>query len=321
MAPNIMDNERFYSYRKPAWHRLGTVSHDAHSAREAGDIIGVPIIYERPVLIDMGNGQTLKPRHLKAIVGKVSKNGVTQSETYAVVSDRYVTISHDQFLTIFDTITHSRVETLGLLGNGSTLFLTAPMPTFDIKGDEIKNYLLMYNTLDGVSSIRCQPTSVRVVCQNTLQAAFRRTTDESSVFTGIHKSKRLAQDVAIWLQDLWNQVTGITDLLQTAYTAMANMTVRPDDLASVLEAVYPSSDDEEESQTVHVHHNYIMELFEGSQTRSAATIGTAFGLYNAVVEYEDFGRKRSTPRSVMLGGAAERKREAFRQCYHLATHH
>jgi phage/plasmid-like protein (TIGR03299 family) len=313
MAHNIFD-EKIYLHRQPAWHRLGTVSQEAHSAREAGEMIGVPDVYEREITFSLTDDQHTVIPGFKAIIGVTeSEDGGQNIETYSIVSDHYHTVSHQQFIELFDRITHSRVETLGLLGNGSTMFVTAPLPQFDVLGDEIYNYMLMFNSLDGNTSIRCQPTSIRVVCQNTLQASFRQN-EHDNVYRGVHLRSDLLQRTAEWLHTTWNQATGITAMLQEAYIGMARMAISLDQIAETIEAVYPEPDgeDEEEKEENSIHFDSVMELFEGSKTRTTACVGTAWGLYNAVVEYEDFAKRNATPQSILIGAGAERKKTAFR---------
>ncbi len=137
----------------------------------------------------------------------------------------------------------------------------------------------------------------------------------------------MAERVEDWIRMTWSQTQGMTELLKGAYEAMARMHVIPDTLAETLETVYPipnepehPTDDiraawEKERKAQQSHQNTVMELFEGSRTNTAATHDTAWGLWNAVVEYEDFARPRSNARSRVFGASAERKAKAFDHLY------
>jgi len=326
MSHNIFD-QRFYAHRAPAWHRLGYVSEEDHSAVEAAQIIGLPNIYERPIAAK--DDRFYMPiAGYKAIVGVSQIDGKPKASTYAVVGDQYEVITHDQFADLFHRATGSRVETMGLLGEGETLFLTAPLSTIDVRGDEVNNYLMTLNPLNGRWAIQARVTSVRVVCNNTLMMALKEKTTRALRIR--HNQAKVADQVETWLRVAWSQTEGMTQLLKEAYGAMARFQVIPDQVAETLETIYPTPDEpqqadekarqawEKEREAQQSHQQTVMALFEGSQTNSPATIGTAWGLYNGVVEYEDFARPRSNARSRVFGAGADRKAKAFDHLYTLS---
>jgi len=63
----------------------------------------------------------------------------------------------------------------------------------------------------------------------------------------------------------------------------------------------------------------VRALYEGKGTGSGseAAKGTAWGYYNAVVEYEDYGRKNTKPEGVLVGKGAEAKERAFAEALKL----
>lgn len=323
MAHQIFD-QRFYAHRKPAWHQLGYVSEAEHNAVEVGDLIGLPKVYERPIAAK-GDQIYMPIEGYKAIVGVSQIEGKPKAKTYAVVVDHYEVLTHEQFTHLFHRATGSRVETMGLLGDGETLFLTAPISTIDVRGDEVNNYLMTLNPLNGRAAIQARTTSVRVVCANTLAVALKE--DTTREFRLRHTQGNAAERVEDWLRMTWHQTQGMTELLQGAYEALVRLHVIPDTVAETLETVYPIPDEpehpteairaawEKEREAQQSHQQTVMELFEGSRTNTAATHGTAWGLWNAVVEYEDFARPRSNARSRVFGAGAERKTKAFHHLY------
>jgi hypothetical protein len=214
---------------------------------------------------------------------------------------------------------------MGLLGDGETLFRTAPISTIDVRGDEVNNFLMTLNPLNGRAAIQTRTTSVRVVCANTLALALKE--DTTRAFRIRHTQGKVAEQVEDWLRMTWSQTQGMTELLKGAYEAMAGLHVIPDTVAETLETVYPIPDEpehptdairaawEKRRETQQSHQYTVMELFEGSRTHTAATHGTAWGLWNSVVEYEDFARPRSNARSRVFGAGAERKAKAFDHLY------
>jgi phage/plasmid-like protein (TIGR03299 family) len=326
MAHNIYD-QRFYTYRQPAWHGLGYVSQDDHSAVEAGEMIGLPEIHEAPIAARADAFYMPIPGY-KAIIGVTRHDGTPKATPYTVVTDRYEVVTHRQFTEMFDRATGSRVETLGLLGQGDTLFFTAPISTIDVHGDEVNNYLLIVNPLNGRLAVRVRTTSVRVVCSNTMLIALGQQTDRELRVT--HSDGQIARKIEDWLRATWAEIGGMTRVLQDAYDALARRQLLPDAVATALETVYPVPGEpvgligaaaearDKERQHQHGHQQAVLELFEGSRTRTRASMGTAWGLWQAVIEYEDFMRPRSNARSRVFGAGAERKQKAFAHLHDVA---
>jgi hypothetical protein len=69
------------------------------------------------------------------------------------------------------------IETAGILNDGARMYVTAKMPgKFFIGGDDsdgIDDYILFTNTHDGSGAVMALFTPIRVICQNTLNAAIR----------------------------------------------------------------------------------------------------------------------------------------------------
>ena len=66
-------------------------------------------------------------------------------------------------------------QTAGAFGNGERIFVSAKLPdNILVNGsDPIETYLVFTNTHDGSSGVKILFTPIRVICQNTLNAAIR----------------------------------------------------------------------------------------------------------------------------------------------------
>lgn len=339
MAHNLMHNSRFYSLRDIPWHGFGYVSPEPLDAIAAADKAGVSALktFAAPVWV-RGHAGYIAAGGYKALLGcmvgehkggEVVQNGETKTVwTYGVVKSDYEPIFHHDALTINHQATNGApVETIGLLGNGETLFITYKLPSTSVKGDELANYLLLMNPLDGVTAVTARTTAVRVVCQNTLSMALGGHTE--SQFRSIH-SKGVSNRLMLWLADVWAKQGQAIATLQEAYTTLANRDCTPVTLRDgVLSLVYPYPDKPVSTDTPLLeaweqtclkqaaHRNVITQLFEDSPTNTSATKGTLWGAYNAVVEYEDHARNRTTAHSRVLGTGAQRKAKAFDACMSL----
>lgn len=93
-----------------------------------------------------------------------------------VVSDRYQVVQNEEAFAFTDGLLGEGVayETAGALQGGKRVFLLARLPQrFIIAGDEIVPYFVIMNSHDGSCAVKAAMTPVRVVCQNTLNLAFR----------------------------------------------------------------------------------------------------------------------------------------------------
>ena len=324
MSHNIY-NEKFLSVRKPAWHNLGLVIDDEIGAVEAGERIGLPIVYTEQIQTRSG----LVIPGYKAIVGK-DRNTVTP---YSVVTEDYNEIRHADFLVAWDEATgHASIETIGLLGKGENLFVTTRLPKFDVKGDELDNYLLAANILSGRESDFGRITPVRVVCQNTLNLSARQFSEE---FRVVHRGDSIKQ-IKTWLETVWKTAHAKIEAVKEAYQILADFTPNGVQVISTLLSTYqsparPETDPRDDldawrdwevaNKRQIVHRDSVLELFEGKATGSdlRAARGTGWGLWNAVVEYEDYVKPRRAASSALFGAGADRKQAAFDSLLKLAT--
>src|SRR5262245_46039238 len=99
-----------------------------------------------------------------------------------------------------DTLVGERLamfETAGGLKGGRRGWMLAGLPREDrVAGDDVVNpYVLPTNGHDGAAALRMIPTSIRVVCQNTLNLALSRSssTEGLSVFHFENLDRRVAE--------------------------------------------------------------------------------------------------------------------------------
>ncbi|VWB63730.1 hypothetical protein BME24068_02967 [Burkholderia metallica] len=95
----------------------------------------------------------------------------------SVVSARYQVVQPEETLEIYRDLTEIgrfQLETAGVLKEGRKLWaLTRTGQSGTLKGkDQINGYLLLVTACDGTLATTTQFTSVRVVCNNTLQIAW-----------------------------------------------------------------------------------------------------------------------------------------------------
>lgn len=321
-------NEKFLSYRIPAWHRLGQVIEEEIGAEEAARRIRMPAIHTEPVITANG-----LPTDHKAIIGTLDEG----KEVYCVVSNDYREITHADFIAGWDRNVKRHVETIGVLRHGAGIFLSTKLPSFSVKGEEVEAYLLAENWLSGNRTTKVRKTPVRVVCMNTLQMSDRASTRELR----IRHSRPAVEQLDKHLQELIQQSAAEYVTLKEAYELLASTRLNRESASTILSSTYPeqempeallvraSSDGEalkrlaqierfNGGQIEHRKNCYSLYDGEGRGALSTAAAGTAWGMYNAVVEYEQYKKDRRDAESIMFGAGKFRVERAFDAACELA---
>ncbi len=164
MAANV---ETMFSVREKPWHGIGTFVQDVPDSKEAIRLAGLDWkVVQQNVYTD---GGILVPGYRANVRD-------TDQSVFGVVSDRYQVVQNEEAFAFTDELLGGGVtyETAGALQGGRRTFILARLPQrFIIAGDEIMPYFVIMNSHDGSCSIKAAMTPVRVVCQNTLNLAFR----------------------------------------------------------------------------------------------------------------------------------------------------
>lgn len=110
--------------------------------------------------------------------------------TLGVVGSKYGVVQNNKAFEFIDIITSGElngtqqpvIETAGILGDGERVYVTAKMPSkLFIDGDDsegIDDYILFTNSHDGSGAVTILFTPLRVICQNTLNAAIRQASNK-----------------------------------------------------------------------------------------------------------------------------------------------
>ena len=165
---NATDVNGLVDDRKVPWHGLGTPVMGALKSDDALKAAGLDwnvlvgdAVLRTPdgTLVDTDRKITYRDSDKKAL-------GFVTGQ-YSVVQNRDAFSFTDQLIGTGE-VTY---ETAGSLDGGRKVFLLANLPETSILGDKVVPYMLFSNSHDGTSSVRVTATPVRVVCQNTLNAA------------------------------------------------------------------------------------------------------------------------------------------------------
>jgi phage/plasmid-like protein (TIGR03299 family) len=230
-----------------------------------------------------------------------------------VVGNRYNIVQNVDAFEFFDSIVGGKLamfETAGVLGNGERIFVSAKMPeVIQIAGtdDVTEVYVLLTSSHDGSGSIIAAVTPVRVVCQNTLNAALKNTVSRVAIRHTTSAQKKLA-DAHKLLGISHKYITEVNEM----FNVLAKKTVTDAQVKKLVEELF-KSEKEDSTRIKNIREAVMASYFEG--VGQSQIIGTAWGAYNGVTHYLDHVQTYRTGDvkfdSLMDGASAKVQNEAF----------
>lgn len=277
-----------YVGAKP-WHGLGqSINHNA-SIEEWRDAAGLnweanrtPVLYQNGELREFG-----------------AKHVLYRSDTQvplSVVSADYQIVQPGMVLEFFKKLAENgqfQIETVGALKEGRRLWALARIgENAKVLDDEIAPYLMLATSYDGTMATIAKFTSVRVVCNNTLQGALRNSAGKQQVtvpHSAIFDPKSVQYDLGIALNS-WDEFMIRAKRLANTKISDAQMD------AFLLEMIDPPAGKVVTPEQIRKGKGYqrIAALFHGGQMGAGqdAINGTAWGLLNATTQYVDHEKGR-----------------------------
>lgn len=225
MSHNINYNEQtgkhsFFSVKEKAWHGLGQIVQDYPTSAEALQSAGLNYFVEKRKLFthrnEYENPQISVPDFYATL-------RADNNEVLGVVGKDYEVIQNVDAFNFFDAIVNGdgiQYETAGALGKGERIFITAKLPSYIKVGkdDLIEQYLFLTTSHDGYGSITAAFTPIRIVCNNTLNAAMnnhsnaikiRHTANAKERLEQAHKVMGISNRLAQQLEEVFNSWTKV----------------------------------------------------------------------------------------------------------------
>lgn len=242
----------------------------------------------------------------------------------AVVSKRFQVVQPAEVLEFYRDLTQVggfELETAGVLREGRKFWALARTGhSVALKGrDRVDGYLLLATACDGTLATTAQFTSVRVVCNNTLQIALGNSNGAIKVPHRSHfdpdaVKRQLGITVSSW------------DGFVARMKALVERPVDPDSVDALLRRVltYPAQDRKNGVVNEQAVAN-VRALYEGGGRGAlmASSRGSAWGLLNSVTEFVDHHRRARTDDhrrdAAWFGQGAQIKQRAWDELLKLVT--
>ena len=245
------------------------------------------------------------------------------NEPLSVVSKRYKVVQPKDVLGFYHDLVSVggfELETAGVLKGGKKLWALAKtgQETLLPGLDKVKAYLLLATSCDGSLATTAFFTSIRVVCNNTLQMAVGESkgavrVPHSTAFDPAAVKQELGLGMTTW-EAFMTSIKAMSDRPVNRFEAMSY-------LVNVLgDPALPLNDQPNQKAIQTVYGLYSGEG-KGSKLQSAN--GTAWGLLNGVTEYVDIHRRARNQDyrldSAWFGQGAQVKQKAFEGAMALAA--
>lgn len=241
----------------------------------------------------------------------------TDRKILGTCSERYAIIQNSEAFNFLDALVggHELVDddgnvteiksrlryvTAGAIDGGRRVWLLAQLlgSEFEletVQGDRTKMFLMLTTGHDGINSLRCKFTSVRIVCQNTLNLALSTGEDGVCIKHIGDPMKKLQQ-----AREILGLAVNEAEVYDRATKWLATMSVERDYIEAFLEELAPTENKSKRGATraENVQAEILYLFHKGQGTHIKGVHGTRWGLLNAVTEYNTHSRNyRDTKQS------------------------
>jgi phage/plasmid-like protein (TIGR03299 family) len=197
-----------------------------------------------------------------------------------IVSNRYQIVQPIEVLNFFKNMvgTIAHLETAGVLRNGAHYWALARMDgEFNIAGDKVKQYLLLASSADGSLATQARLTSVRVVCNNTLQLAQQGVAEVVVRHSSVFKPEAVVSKLA--------NCNEIFKTFEETANILANLRLSSKNAQEAFTKILGGKD-----QVMNYKVDRALQLFKGEAIGAnlESSKGTAWGALNAVTQMVDW---------------------------------
>ncbi|MDT3401231.1 phage/plasmid-like protein (TIGR03299 family) [Mucilaginibacter terrae] len=219
-----------------------------------------------------------------------------------------------------------------LHNKGERIFITAKLPGYIRVGkdDFIEKYLLLTTSHDGLGSITAAFTPIRVVCNNTLNAALRNLSGAIKIRHTVSASDRLKQ-----AHTLMGITSCLGNELEQVFNQWAKVRITDSEVKKLIQVAMAPNKETLQNLTTgktdelsSYYLNTVDKVYEyamSSPTQQMdTTAGTVFGAYNAITGYfqnvRNYKDGDARFKSITEGTAKQRAQKAFDLCLDFSKH-
>lgn len=297
MVANIANDGKvdlFASFREPAWHRLGNVfTEEVTDYRRMLNLSSLANwqIHEAPIGVLNDVEDTILDHEwavsAKAIVANI--NGTHR--VLGLAGDRYEIVQNEEAFAFLQSLNDgARWETAGAINDGRTVFGSIALDreiVLDPSGvaDVVKSYLLVTTSHDGSGSVQGGRTPVRVVCQNTLNVALSGISQSFKFRHTMTVADRMAKGAEEWRK---NNV--YFDKFEADAKVLFETAATDKQFFDIVTDLFPKPEKDVKGALTkwEKKQEIFSQAWKGAP--NAGIRGTAWGVFNALTEANQWGR-------------------------------
>jgi len=341
MSHNINYNEQkgvhsFFSVKEKPWHGLGKIVDDYPTSKQAMAFAGLDFTVQKRQLFTYDNLNNVANAFTEIKTAEIEVPDffatvrTDTEEVLGVVGRDYEVVQNADAFCFFDAIVGGdgiMYETAGALGKGERVFITAKLPGYINVGsnDLIEKYLFLTTSHNGYGSITAAFTPIRIVCNNTLNAALRNQTNSVKIRHTANAKERLEQ--AHVLMGITNE---LSNEIESIFKSWSKISITDNEIKKLIQlALVPNKevyrniqmgkDDELSTCFKNICDSAFAYAAGDDAQQTETTKGTLFGAYNAVTGYfqnvRNYKNDEAKLKSILMGGTAQlRSQKAFDLC-------
>lgn len=215
MAHEITSTDGLVLNTNQAWHGLGTIVQGHLDPQEALKIAGLDWSVQ---LAESSKSLVTGP---DGIIHEIPSKArpLIRMDTLTelgVHRDRYAPIQNSDLFNLAYALGEKgivSVESAGSILGGARVWVLLKGETLDIQGDMVESYLMLANGHDAELPFCAAPTSVRVVCNNTLSLAVEKSKGMAHRIKHAGSSERILAEMTEYLKEFKYRQTSSADYM------------------------------------------------------------------------------------------------------------
>jgi phage/plasmid-like protein (TIGR03299 family) len=289
----------FASHREVAWHGLGNVfQHEVTDSLEMLSLAGLSgwDVREHDIAVLASGDDSILPAQFvvpaKAIVATIGGT----DKVLGVTGERYTIVQNEEAFSFLQSLHDgARWETAGALKGGRLVFGSMAFSrdfVLDPTGvaDKVESYLLVYTSHDGSTGIAGGVTPVRVVCANTLNVALGNIKQTFKMRHTQTIEERMREEA-----ELWRNANTYMDAFEAEAQTLYSTKATTKQYQKIVTAMFPQPEKDVKGaqKKWETRQGLFAQAWNGAP--NAGIKGTAWGVFNALTEANQWGRSiRST---------------------------
>lgn len=294
----------------PAWHGLGTVLDHVPTSGEMREASGltwepvpVPILAQTPDVFDGERPDFLDDVSIgpwaldgaSAVPDRVALRRSDSGDVLGLVSEGYGIVPNRALFDLLDGLAGETggavtYESAFSMAGGRRVAVVARLPGESeiADGDKVRRYVLAQTSHDGSASVDLAPTTVRVVCANTVAAGLAEANRKGERFRIRHTVNAL--DRLAQARDIIRDAVALWDGDVALARRMAEVRISDDVLTAFLAQTVPVADKAGKVLTnrgERVRADIEERFRKGDLQNLPAISGTLWAAFNAVTEHVD----------------------------------